>query len=323
MSAPLSVGERSAAPGRSPRQRLAVAGLAVLLVLAVLSAWLLWDNRRLTVARYEVAVTSADAAADGVAAAADEGTGVGASPAADGGGLPAGGLRIAQVSDLHAADFGDFQDRLLTAVEDAHPDLIALTGDVIDRRTGDLTAVLELAASLTALAPTYMVLGNHDADSDLRGELLAGLEGVGVVILRDEATTLTVGGTRITLAGLDDPRVAWDAGRTPTPPRQILDRLDLPKDGTTVLLAHRPELLEEYAGEDVDLVLSGHAHGGQVRLPLIGPLFAPHQGFLPALAEGVHTSGTTTMVISRGLGNSIAGVRVNDPRELVIIDLVG
>ena len=90
----------------------------------------------------------------------------------------------------------------------------------------------------------------------------------------------------------------------------------------TVLLAHRPEFLAQYADHGADVVLSGHAHGGQVRLPLIGPLFAPHQGWLPALTEGVHRQGDTAMVISRGLGNSVVGVRVNNPRELVVVDLV-
>ena len=127
----------------------------------------------------------------------------------------------------------------------------------------------------------------------------------------------------MTVAGLEDRRVAVVDGRTPAQPAAVLDRLALESaPGPTVLLAHRPEFLAQYADHGADVVLSGHAHGGQVRLPLIGPLFAPHQGWFPALTEGVHRQGDTAMVISRGLGNSVVGVRVNNPRELVVVELV-
>jgi predicted MPP superfamily phosphohydrolase len=247
-----------------------VNALLLALVLAVGSGWLLWDNRRRVVTGQQIEVASA----------------------------PSGEvLRIAQVSDLHAADHGRFQDEIVREVRVRQADMIALTGDLVDIRTTDLGPVLALAARLSDVAPTFFVLGNHEADSPLREELLDGLEEAGVRILRDEAASIELKGLEVTVAGLDDPRVAWADG-------------------------HRPELLERYAGHGADLVLSGHAHGGQVRLPLIGPLFAPHQGWFPELTEGVHTRGDTSMVISRGLGNSVVGVRVNNPRELVIVDLV-
>lgn len=317
MSAPLSVSTQRI-PGRDQRGRtagrLARAAGALLLVLALLGAWLLWDNRRLDVTSYQVPFERAEGGAD--------------EPGTD----DRSELRIAQVSDLHAADFGTFTDRLLESTGQAQPDLIAITGDMIDVRTRDLSGVLELAARLTAIAPTYFVLGNHEADSPLREEFLAGLEEAGVTVLRNEAEIVTAGGTDLILAGIDDPRVDRADGRTASSARSdvalALHGLEAEEEHTAledlpvILLAHRPELLDDYALTPADLVLSGHAHGGQVRLPLIGALFAPHQGWLPALTEGVHTRGGTSMVISRGLGNSIAGVRVNDPRELVILDLV-
>lgn len=157
--------------------------------------------------------------------------------------------------------------------------------------------------------------------SDLRPDLLRELEALGVVILRDEAVTVEVAGTPLTLVGLDDPRVAASTDRKASSPRELLRAMELPEAATTVLLAHRPELLGDYTGVGVDLVLSGHAHGGQVRVPGIGGVYAPHQGVLPVLTVGVHLRDGTTMVISRGLGNSIAGVRVNNPRELVLVEL--
>lgn len=295
MSAPLSVAPRRRGTGRARGQRLVVSALLLSLVLAVGSGWLLWDNRRLVVTEQEIEVASA----------------------------PSGEvLRIAQVSDLHAADHGRFQDEIVREVRVRQADMVALTGDLVDIRTKDLGPVLALAARLSDVAPTFFVLGNHEADSPVREELLEGLERAGVRILRDEATSIELKGREVTVAGLDDPRVAWADGHRPEDPATVLERLELDGQGPTILLAHRPELLDRYAGHGADLVLSGHAHGGQVRLPLIGPLLAPHQGWFPELTEGVHTRGETSMVISRGLGNSVVGVRVNNPRELVIVDLV-
>ena len=295
MTAPLSIAPRRRAPGRRTRERSARAALAAVLVLLLVAGWLLWDNRRLDVTGYDITIPSLPASAEG--------------------------LRIVQVSDLHAADFGSFQDQVQAATESARPDLIALTGDLIDYRTADLTGVLELAAHLATIAPTYFVLGNHEADSPLREELLAGLEDRGVVVLRDAAVTVQLAGTALRIVGLDDPRVRTTVDLEARDPAAVLAEIAPPAEMTTLLLAHRPELLEGYTGMGIDLVLSGHAHGGQVRLPGVGGLYAPHQGWLPQLSEGVHERDGTTMVISRGLGNSIAGVRVNDPRELVVVEL--
>ncbi|MCT1776883.1 metallophosphoesterase [Brachybacterium sp. p3-SID957] len=311
MSAPLSVSTDRTVGGdwrsRAAR-RLAVTSLALLLAIALLAAWLLWDNRRLDVTTYRVPLLGT--------AASSAGSGTG----------PAGPVRIAQISDLHAADFGTFTDRLLDATRASEPDLIALTGDMIDVRTRDLTGVLDLASELSSLAPTYFVLGNHEADSPLREEFLAGLEQAGITVLRNEAEVVTLGGTELIIAGIDDPRVDRADGRIASSARSdaalALHGLGAETDELPIiLLAHRPELLEDYARTEADVVLSGHAHGGQVRLPVIGALFAPHQGWLPELTNGVHTREGTTIVISRGLGNSIAAVRVNNPRELVVLDL--
>lgn len=295
MSAPLSVASPEPSLRRARLQRVAIAVVAGLVVIVLGAGWLLWDNRRLDVTSYDVPVPQLPEAADG--------------------------LRIAQVSDLHAASFGTFPDRVVAAVETAQPDLIAVTGDLIDIRTVGLDGVLAVANRLQQIAPTYYVLGNHEADSVLQSDLLSGLEDLGVVILRDEAVTEEIAGASVTLIGLDDPRVDHSAGRDATGAREVLTGLDLPEGRATILLAHRPELLDDYAGTGIDLVLSGHAHGGQVRIPGVGGMFAPHQGWFPDLTEGVHSRGGTSMVVSRGLGNSIAGVRVNNPRELVVVDL--
>lgn len=295
MRAPLSIADRAAGASRPLRRRVSAAALAVLVLLVATGAWLLWDNRRLDLTSYEVTVDQLPPAVER--------------------------LRIAQVSDLHAAGFGDFRHRVVSSVEEAQPDLIALTGDLVDHRTTEIDSVLDMAEQLQAIAPAYFVLGNHEADSPVLEELLVGLETRGIVVLRDEAVQVEIDGAELTVAGLDDPRVRAVRREEPREPSAVLAALDLPEDSPTVLLAHRPELLEGYLGSGVDLVLSGHAHGGQVRIPWVGGLYAPHQGAFPQLSEGVHERDGTTMVICRGLGNSIAGVRVNNPRELVIVEL--
>lgn len=319
MSAPLSVAEIQPSRGHGGRARiqhrirLLALALAVLLVAA--GVWLLWDNRRLVTTHCTIV-------------AGQQATcGPGAEPllhaqTASSTGPQRGSLRIAQVSDLHAASFGTFPERLIRAVDGAQPDLIALTGDLIDIRTTDLTDALATVDALADIAPTVMVLGNHEADSALREELIDALEQRGVLVLRDELRTLDLAGMPVALVGLDDPRVARADGADAAPAGETLEELSIPQDEPVVLLAHRPELLAEYQGHGIDLVLSGHAHGGQVRVPGAGGLFAPHQGWFPHLTEGAHRRGELTMVISRGLGNSVAGVRVNDPRELVVADLV-
>lgn len=292
----LSVSAAEPDASREHRQkRLLVAMLLVLALIAGSALWLLWDNRRLQVSRVEVAVP-------GLAQDLD-------------------GTRIVQISDLHAADHRGFHDRILAETCAANPDLIALTGDLIDVRTQDTTATLDLVGSLADLAPTYAVLGNHEADSSLREQLLEDLAATGVVVLRGESTAVPRDGGTLHLGGLDDPRVSWADGHEPPDAATETVQLVAEQPGPLILLAHRPELLEDYAAGGASVVLAGHAHGGQVRIPFVGGLIAPHQGVFPELTEGVHTEGGTQMVISRGLGNSILGVRVNNPRELVVITL--
>lgn len=225
------------------------------------------------------------------------------------------GYRIAQVSDLHNAEFGPGQGRLLGRLREANPHMIALTGDLVDSHKTDTALALDFARQAVAIAPTYYVTGNHEA---WLGEglepFLEQLEATGVIILRDRALELEHGGSSITLAGVDDP----DAASAPL--SQRLEGL-VGKEDYEILLAHRPESLKTYAGAGADLVLSGHAHGGQVRLPLVGGLVAPGQGLFPDYDAGVYQEGEMTLAVSRGLGNSLIPVRVNNRPELVLLTL--
>lgn len=234
------------------------------------------------------------------------------------------GCRIAQVSDLHNAEFGDRNQRLLEMLREAEPDMIAITGDLIDSRKTNIAVALAFAEEAVKIAPCYYVSGNHEARVSEYQDLKTGLEAAGVTVLDDAQVRIEVSGESITVIGVNDPSFHADYL---TSDAAVMDRklseLSLEAAGFTILLSHRPELFDTYADHNMNLVLSGHAHGGQFRLPLIGGLIAPNQGLFPKYDAGLYSDGSTNMIVSRGLGNSIIPFRFNNRPEVVLIELKG
>ena len=234
------------------------------------------------------------------------------------------GYRIAQVSDLHNAEFGDRNQRLLEMLREAEPDMIAITGDLIDSRKTNIAVALAFAEEAVKIAPCYYVSGNHEARVSEYQDLKTGLEAAGVTVLDDAQVRIEVSGESITVIGVNDPSFHADHL---TSDAAVMDRklseLSLEAAGFTILLSHRPELFDTYADHNMNLVLSGHAHGGQFRLPLIGGLIAPNQGLFPKYDAGLYSDGSTNMIVSRGLGNSIIPFRFNNRPEVVLIELKG
>lgn len=232
------------------------------------------------------------------------------------------GYRIAQVSDLHNAEFGDRNQRLLEMLREAEPDMIAITGDLIDSRKTNIAVALAFAEEAVKFAPCYYVSGNHEARVSEYQELKTGLEAAGVTVLDDAQVKIEVSGESITVIGVNDPSFHADYL---TSDAAVMDRklseLSSEDASFTILLSHRPELFDTYAAHDMDLVLTGHAHGGQFRLPLIGGLIAPNQGLFPKYDDGLYSEGNTNMIVSRGLGNSIIPFRFNNRPEVVMIEL--
>lgn len=232
------------------------------------------------------------------------------------------GYRIAQVSDLHNAEFGDGNQRLLDMLREAEPDMIAITGDLIDSRKTNIAVALAFAEEAVRIAPCYYVSGNHEARVPEYRELKAGLEAAGVTVLDDARVEIEISGKSITIIGVNDPSFLADYL---TSDAAVMDRklseLSSEDTGFTILLSHRPELFDTHAAHDMDLVLTGHAHGGQFRLPLIGGLIAPNQGLFPKYDDGLYSEGNTNMIVSRGLGNSIIPFRFNNRPEVVLIEL--
>lgn len=226
------------------------------------------------------------------------------------------GYRIAQVSDLHNETFGEDNESLLTAIENGEPDIIVITGDMIDSYDTDVDVAVSFAEKALEIAPCYYVEGNHERRIPEESERLkSALLEMGVTVLSNESTTLTCGDAAAELIGLRDYSLSKY--------EKILPDLSalIPEEGFSIVLSHKPDFFSEYAESGADLVLCGHAHGGQFRLPFIGGIVAPGQGLFPKYTEGVYSEGDFNMVVSRGLGNSIIPLRVNNPPEIVIIEL--
>ena len=231
--------------------------------------------------------------------------------------------RIAVVSDLHNAEFGKGNSRLIEQIEKEKPDLIAITGDIVDANRTDLEVAVGLVHRLTKIAPCYYVTGNHEAwlEKEIYQELEKKLLAEGVVIFHDSVMQLTRNGSAVQVAGLEDPDFTdRDSSIQESILRTKLGNMGL-SDAYCILLSHRPETFEAYVAQGIDLVLCGHAHGGQFRLPFIGGIVAPNQGLFPEFDGGRYTKNNTVMVVSRGIGNSIIPVRFNNRPEIVVIDL--
>lgn len=270
---------------------LIIAPCVALALVAAFAAWVLWANTALQRTDYTIASERLPREFDGFV--------------------------IAQVADLHNAEYDEGNQKLLSMLKEAKPDIIVLTGDTIDAQTPNVPVVLAFLEQAVQIAPCYFVTGNHECALNRMEyyEIEAQIREIGVEILRAEAVTLERGGAQITLLGVDDENFDGTLHSS----EQLRELAGT--DGYTILLSHRPEYFWRYAEAQIDLTFSGHAHGGQFRLPLIGGLYAPGQGVLPEYDCGVYTYKNANMVVSRGIGQSSFPLRFNNRPELVIVTL--
>lgn len=233
------------------------------------------------------------------------------------------GYTIAHISDLHNKGFGNNQKNLLKKIQGTSPDIIVITGDLIDRRKYDLDTAMVFIHGAMDIAPVYYVSGNHEAWSGDYENIRNQLQSSGVQILDDHKVELIKGAGTIEILGLSDPAFLtsnyMDKTNLSTLKKQLITLSD--NSAFQILLSHRPELFDVYANEQIDLIFSGHAHGGQFRLPFIGGLIAPNQGLFPKYTSGVYTQNESTLVVSRGLGNSILPVRIFNRPEILVVTL--
>lgn len=237
-------------------------------------------------------------------------------------------LRVILLSDLHGYSYGENQKNLIEKVREQQPDLIALPGDLLDRyRSPD--AAFELIEGLQGIAPMYFVTGNHEVDESadfVRHDVKDVFRSFGVIVLENEAETVTVNGVELIIGGVEDPLRTYAENIYGSWEQDVLTALDDVKTDETfsLLLSHRAEQVETYAELPFDLVLSGHAHGGQVRIPyLLNGLYAPDQGFFPKYAGGLYEHDSFTHIIGRGFNYTVSVPRIFNPPEIVVIDITG
>ena len=232
---------------------------------------------------------------------------------------------IAQISDLHNTSFGKHNKTLVNKIKDIKPDIIAITGDLIDSSKTNITVAINFINQAVKIAPIYYVPGNHEAwNLSDYSTLKDKLKKAGVVVLEGEDKEIKVKDNKISLLGITDPDYIGEAGISELDVVSTdLDTLSYDSDNLVILLSHRPELFSAYKHRDIDLVLTGHAHGGQFRTSLSGGLLAPDQGLFPKYTSGIYKDkeDKTQMIVSRGLGNSVIPIRINNNPEVVVVNV--
>ena len=276
-------------------------GILILSAL-LLFAFLYWQNSSLTVSQYDIPLS----------------------------GLPKefDGCRIVHLSDLHNKRFGKRQKRLLTCVLARKPDYIVLTGDLADkRRTRDerFFPARELCEGLVKIAPVFAAMGNHETEKNRVEKMTAVLEACGVTVLADKTALLHKNGASLPVIGLAD--IAVSAERFGNRQGSFAHCTVLKElyhgagEGCAILLSHRPHLVPIYRAAGVPLVLSGHAHGGLIRIPGVGGLIGTDRRLFPDFDAGQFNNGRYTLIVSRGLGNSVSIPRVFNRPEIVCVEL--
>ncbi len=275
---------------RKKRRWLIAAGVMIFLLL--LFVWLMYDSsENLQVSRYELESEK----------------------------LPESfnGFKIVQLSDLHGAQFGSDGTALAEKVRELEPDMIALTGDFVTDE-GDLEAVRMLVTELTDICPVYFVSGNHEFGSGLAQEVRQIMTDAGVKYLSNEFVSIDRGGDRIMLGGVEDPLAYADMIDPPELARRMNEE---DPAAFKVLLGHRNYWMTEYPELPVDLILSGHAHGGLVRIPGVGGVIGTDRSLFPDYDAGEYNNGAYALIVSRGLGNSVPVPRLLNRPEIVVVTL--
>ena len=225
---------------------------------------------------------------------------------------------VALVSDFHSCDYGEGQEEIVNALTLVDPDVVLLTGDIVDDHLGWENAE-ELLGIIASTYPCYYVSGNHEFWSGNIGGIKRMIESYGVTILSGDEAIITMGTDRLQLLGVDDPDVG--EGQWQRQIRAVNESVE--EDFYTILLSHRPERVETYSKMSVDLIVAGHAHGGQWRIPgLLNGLLAPDQGLFPKYAGGLYDLESNKMLVSRGLARETTRVpRLFNPPELVVVTI--
>ncbi|NLK44116.1 MAG: metallophosphoesterase, partial [Tissierellia bacterium] len=234
-------------------------------------------------------------------------------------------IRIVLITDLHSHIYGENQNKIRSKIQAQNPDIIALAGDIADDNTPIEGTELFLEA-IKDIAPIYYVTGNHEIRTGEVDKIKKLFRSYGVNVMENSLQKINIRGENLIVAGVDDPNIVGYESPQSNWYKEVYTSFSNVKDmeGYKILLSHRPEKVDFYSTLPFDLVLSGHSHGGQVRIPfLLNGLLAPHQGFFPKYAGGVYEFENYTLVVSRGVSFNLFLPRIFNPPEIVVIDLEG
>lgn len=278
--------------GKQRKGHGCLTGIIIIALMAAVLAFLIKDSREnLEISNYELSSSKLPASFDG--------------------------FKIVQLSDLHGAEFGEDGKELVTKVKELEPDIIVLTGDFVTDE-GDIDVVQRLAEALVELCPVYFISGNHEYGSGLALNVKSIMENAGIEYLGNEYITICRNDDEIMLAGVEDPLAYADML---TPNELVSQMKEEAPEAFKILLGHRNYWMTEYPELEVDLIFSGHAHGGIVRIPGLGGLIGTDRHLLPDFEAGMFNNGYYTMIVSRGLGNSVSVPRLFNRPEIVCVTL--
>lgn len=231
-------------------------------------------------------------------------------------------FKIIQISDFHNTSSNKLTNNLIKVLVEQKPNIIVLTGDCIDSYRTDINTAILFMKKIKDIAPVYFVSGNHESRVDEYTKLKEKMRKNNINILENRTEVLEINTSKINLIGIDDPTMVKNSKSSDSEIiLEELNKINFDKDNYNILLSHRPELFDTYVDNKIDLVLTGHAHGGQIRIPFIGGLVAPNQGLFPKYTSGKFIEEKTTMIVSRGIGNSIFPFRINNKPEVVVVNL--
>lgn len=236
-------------------------------------------------------------------------------------------LKFVVVSDLHNKEYGEKNSNLAKLVAEQNPDFIAVCGDMVNRGDPDTTKMKEVLKKLADIAPTYCCLGNHERDNidEFGTDFKSEINSTGAVLLDDEYIKFTKDGQSVLIGGMSDyPYYDIYTPEDDIPSRTLWEEFaEKAKDNFTILLHHQPEYIAEDAKKtDIDLIVCGHTHGGQIQLPFIGGLVAPNQGLFPKYDKGEFDLDGTKMIVFAGLSNSTFIPRINNQVEIGVVTVV-
>ena len=264
-------------------------------ILSLLAFWLYWTNSNITTTNIQIERAEIPTAFDG--------------------------FKIAHVSDLHNHQW---KDKLINKIKASNPNIIEITGDLVDSSKTDIDIAIDFIERAKKIAPVYYVTGNHEAWLDDYSALEQRLEKTNIHMMDNKVEFIEMDGSKIQIVGVEDPDFQSQNGQSYIQEELIKEKIDenINRDYYNIVLSHRPEVFAAYTRAKANLILSGHAHGGQFRIPFLNKgLVAPNQGFFPKYSEGLYSKDSSDMIVSRGLGNSIIPIRVNNTFELVIVEL--